>query len=434
MESLAGQIFGQYELRELAGVGGMGAVYRAFQASLDRDVAVKILAPSLGSEPDYLERFTREAKTAAALEHPNIVPIYDYGTQDNHNFVVMRFLSGGTLAQRLHRQRDGDEPLMSLEEIGGLLKGLADALDYAHGQGVIHRDIKPSNIMFDNRGNVSLVDFGIAKLMQNAAALTGTGVSMGTPLYMSPEQWRAEAPSPSTDQYAMGVVVYILVTGQPPFEAPTPYGLMHRHLNDTPTPPQVLRPGVPAAVSQVLLRAMAKTAAERFPTVTAFAQAFDAALERPESGSTELFSALPETEGPPKDTTNIAVPPAFVPPSPAMQAVTPPPPAEEPPVEAQNVADQIVPGGVVLPGTPPEGQPVQLSSEQMNIPDQLPGTPAPAQPIPQQPVQPQYPVQPGMMPDQPQAMPPQYQQQGTPAPGQPMPQQSVPPQYPCSRE
>ncbi len=318
--NLAGQTLGDYELRELLGMGGMGAVYRAYQADLQRYVAVKVLAEALTDDPHYLERFTREARTAAGLEHPHIVPIYDYGTQGRLSYVVMRLLTGGGLDQRLRARREIGEsaPLPSLGEIAALLGQLAGALDYAHSRGVIHRDIKPSNIMFDQHGNAFLVDFGIAKLAQESNALTGEGTVLGTPSYMAPEQWRAEPPTPATDQYALGVMTYALVTGQVPFDAPTPFALMHQHCEATPTAPHTVRADVPEDVTEVVTRAMAKRAEDRFPTVTAFAQAFDHAAHGATGTRTGFFATPPRSL-----TTSTSAPPTYL---------TPPPPVPAPPL------------------------------------------------------------------------------------------------------
>jgi serine/threonine-protein kinase len=171
VQNLTGQTLGQYELRELLGAGGMGAVYRAYQPSLQRTVAIKVLKPELTSDPGYIERFTREARTSAALEHPNIIPIIDYGTQQDISYLVMRLLTGGSLSERVAQRAGTEHPLPSLGEIADLLRQVGSALDYAHNQGVIHRDIKPSNIMFDNHGNAYVVDFGIAKLLEATATL-----------------------------------------------------------------------------------------------------------------------------------------------------------------------------------------------------------------------------------------------------------------------
>jgi formylglycine-generating enzyme required for sulfatase activity len=293
VDNLIGQTFGQCELRELLGVGGMGAVYRAYQKHLKREVAVKIISTALSREPGYRERFFREAETSAALENAHIVPIYDFGTQAQISYLVMRLLTGGSLADHL-KQRSA---LPSLGETAKLVSQLAEALDYAHAQGVIHRDIKPNNVMFDNQGTAFIVDFGVAHLVQATTALTGTGTTLGTPLYMPPEQWRNEQLVPASDQYALAVMTYQLVTGRLPFMADTPHGLMFQHLSEMPTPPQVVRADVPEAVALVLQRALAKKPADRFPNVTAFAQAFQRAVAGREGAATGYFTAKVQRGG-----------------------------------------------------------------------------------------------------------------------------------------
>ncbi len=286
VQSLSGQTIGQYELRELYGSGGMGAVYRAYQRILEREVAFKVLSNEMMTNDDYIKRFYQEAKTAAALEHPHIVPVYDYGTVGDINFVAMRLLTGGSLNERL-KQRANE--YVSLGEAVDLLKQLASALDYAHSKNVIHRDIKSNNIMFDNHGSAYLVDFGIAKLL-NQNALTADGMVMGTPTHMAPEQWRGETPTHAIDQYALAVVVYQMLTKKMPFESQTPYGLMTKHLNEMPTPPQSLRLDIPESVAVVIERALAKRPEDRFPTVTAFSQAFAGAVSGSEGRPTQLFT------------------------------------------------------------------------------------------------------------------------------------------------
>lgn len=287
---LSGQTIGQFQLRELLGQGGMGTVYRAYQSTLKREVALKILPPQFALQPEYAERFTREAQTAAALEHAHIVPIFDFGTVNGLSYVAMRLLTGGSLADRLRQQAQTDGPLPSLVDVSDILKQLASALDYAHSKGVIHRDIKANNVMFDDQGSAFLVDFGIAKLLDGTTGLTGTGMAMGTPSYMSPEQWKGEGITPAADQYALGVMVYAMMTGRMPFEATTPYVLMNKHLNELPTPPQTWRADVPPAAKEVLDRALAKAASERFPNVTVFSQAFEQAISGVDSEKTEFFT------------------------------------------------------------------------------------------------------------------------------------------------
>jgi serine/threonine protein kinase len=338
MQDLTGHTLGQYHLRELIGAGGMGAVYRGYQTTLERAVAVKVLSTVLASETGYVERFYREAKTSAALEHAHIVPVHDFGIQGNLSYVVMRLLTGGTLAERMQSRADRDDPLPSLGEVSALLTQLAGALDYAHSQNVIHRDIKPSNIMFDNQGNAYLVDFGIAKLLEATSALTGTGTTMGTPAFMPPEQWRSEELSATADQYALAATMYALMIGRAPYEATTPFGLMHKHLNEMPTPPHVERPDVPEAMTLVIERALAKVPSDRFPTVTAFAQAFDSAIRGQVGEKTGFFV----TKLPPKDPPTLVTqsqPTPAVPPYPGMDAVPSPMPPPPTPVSAQTPAE-----------------------------------------------------------------------------------------------
>lgn len=269
-EDLNGQQLGRYELQDLLGVGGMGAVYRAYQAALNRIVAVKVLPASLAANPNFAARFQREAQTAAALQHPHIVPIYDYGTENGVSYVVMPLLAGGTLSERIQM---GEK--FSLQQISDLLNKVGSALDYAHQSGVVHRDIKTTNIMFDSHRTPFLVDFGIAKLMDDTAVtLTQQGSSPGTPLYMAPEQWKGDPVSPASDQYALAVVIYRLVVGELPFVADNPRALMYKHLETAPTPPHLANPAIPISISAAVLRALAKGPDERYPSVADFAVAF----------------------------------------------------------------------------------------------------------------------------------------------------------------
>jgi serine/threonine protein kinase/formylglycine-generating enzyme required for sulfatase activity len=279
IQNLAGQTLGQYELRDLLGEGGMGAVYRAYQRNLNREVAIKVLPASLAAQSGYMERFTREAQTSAALEHPNIVPVHDYGTQGGISYVVMRLLTGGTLAERLTHSVEAGRPLPSLMEIAQITKQLASALDYAHSHGVIHRDIKANNIMFDKQGTPFIVDFGIAKLVNATTALTGTGVAMGTPSYMAPEQWAGGDIGPASDQYALAVLVYAMLTGKMPFEADSPYQLMHKHMFEQPTPLMNYRADLPEAVQAVFNKAFAKFPTERYANTSEFARALEGAVQ-----------------------------------------------------------------------------------------------------------------------------------------------------------
>lgn len=282
--NLIGATIGGYEIIEPLGSGGMGTVYRAYQATLDREVGFKILSIVLSDVEDHVQRFFREAKTAASLEHPNIVPVYDFGTIDGLNYVVMRLLSGGTLEKWSSRD---DGRLPSLKQVSRLLNQLAGALDYAHSHGVVHRDIKDKNIMFDEHNMPFLVDFGIAKLTEGTA-LTQTGMIVGTPSHMAPELWSTAGVFPQTDQYALAVVIYQLLTGKLPFEGDNPLVYMNQHLRQVPPSPRMIRPELPAAINPVMSRALAKDPTDRYSTTSDFAQAFAAAIAPGASDAAQL--------------------------------------------------------------------------------------------------------------------------------------------------
>ncbi len=342
ISNLNGQTVAQYKVGEILGQGGMGAVYRAHQTGLNRPVAFKVLPPSLAQQPEFIERFSREAQTAARLEHPNIVPIYDYGTYGGLSYVVMRLLTGGSLAERLSYRMKSDKGLPSLNEVASVLRGLGGALDYAHSHGVIHRDIKANNVMFDEQGTPFLVDFGIAKIMTATTGLTGTGIAMGTPSYMSPEQWKGESVTPATDQYALGVMTYHMLTGRLPFEATTPYALMNKHLNERPTPPDVWRTDLPPTVKDVLAQSMAKLPHERFPSVRDFAAAFEEAISGKGGQSTSFFTTPLPTRAP-------------APPRPATPTQKPPLPGNlyDGPTTNPDVVPTITPSKPPTGGIPP---------------------------------------------------------------------------------
>ena len=337
--NLSGSTLGNYELRQVIGVGGMASVYQAHQKNLERLVAVKILSQALTHEAGYAERFNREARTAASLEHSNIVPVYDYGTHDQITYVVMRLLTGGTVGERLSHQQQNNLPPPSLSEVTQLLRQVASALDYAHSLGVIHRDIKPSNIMFDNRGTPYVVDFGIAKLLEASANMTSTGMVMGTPAYMAPEQWRGDKISAATDQYAVGVMMYILLTGRQPFEAPTPYALMLKHMNDVPVPPNAIREDIPASVAGVIERAISKSADDRYPSMLEFSDDMSRAVRDAGEGKTGFFTINlgKGTDSPQLTPTR----------SPSVGTPTRPPPPPPPTPTASRISDDDSPTEVV---------------------------------------------------------------------------------------
>jgi formylglycine-generating enzyme required for sulfatase activity/tRNA A-37 threonylcarbamoyl transferase component Bud32 len=273
MSNLLGQTLGRYHILEQLGEGGMAIVYKAYDTRLETDVAVKVirienLAPSILEKS--LKRFEREAKSLARLTHPNIVKVIDYGEHEGKPYLVMTYLPGGTLKERL---KNGALPWRGAVQ---LISPIARALDYAHKQNLIHRDVKPSNILMTDSGQPMLTDFGVAKLfdLDESTALTGTGMGIGTPEYMAPEQWTGQS-TPQTDVYALGLVLYEMVTGRKPYAADTPAALFLKQANDPLPRPKSLMPSLPDAVEKVLLKALAKRSEDRYPDMEAFSAALD---------------------------------------------------------------------------------------------------------------------------------------------------------------
>ena len=275
---------GPYELIAELGQGGMATVYRAYQRSMDRPVAIKVIHHTLASDPTWLERFQREARLIARLEHPHILPVYDFDGRHRPPYIVMRYVSGGTLREVLQRTR------LALPDILRLLQQIAAALDYAHRQGIIHRDVKPSNIVFDADGNAFLSDFGVARFTAEAT-LTASGIAIGTPTYMSPEQVEGRSDvGPAADIYALGLVAFEMLTGQPPFVGQNSLALMFQHLHDEPPSARTLRPELPLAIDDVFRSVLAKLPAQRFATALHF---IDVLADVLNLSSTPRFNALP---------------------------------------------------------------------------------------------------------------------------------------------
>lgn len=274
MEDLTGKEIGPYRIVGPLGAGGMAAVYKAYQAGMDRYVAVKILPQFFAGNPEFVKRFDREAKLIAGLQHPRILPVHDYGKAEDYNYLVMSLVDTGTLEDVMTK---GPIPL---DQARDLLSQVGDALDYAHSKGVIHRDIKPSNILMDSRGNCLLTDFGIAKMVEGMTELTKPGGIVGTPSYMSPEQGLGEDIDGRSDIYSLGVILYQMVTGRLPFSAETPVATVLKHINDPLPPPSKIKADLPRPVEAVILKSMAKSRDERYPTAGAFVKALDAAIPR----------------------------------------------------------------------------------------------------------------------------------------------------------
>ena len=261
MSSLTGRVFGNYQIYESIGRGGMATVYRARDRRTSQDVAIKFISPALAENEQFIRRFRREVKVVAQLDHPNIVPVLDYGEQDGYAYQVMPFLNIGSLSDRL------DKGPISLEVGGRLLDQVATALAYAHQHGIIHRDVKPSNILLDPEGNALLAGFGMARRVEASESLTGSAV-IGTPAYMAPEQVQGGPVDARCDQYALGVVLFQLATGTLPYSAETPMGYLLKHVNE-PFPSAIKRnPQVPLMIENVILKATAKDPGERFESVS----------------------------------------------------------------------------------------------------------------------------------------------------------------------
>lgn len=258
MSAPESRILGAYRLEERIGKGGMGEVYRAQHLRLGREAAVKILPANLVTEADFLKRFEREASSAASLTHPNILQVYDYGEQDGVPYLVMPYIKNGTLKDRLE-QRTVIPPQMA-----HYLTDVADALDYAHRKGIVHRDVKPANILIDEHDRAYLGDFGIAKALEGTDNLTQTGLGVGTPEYMAPEQAQGRA-EPRSDLYALGIMVYQMLTGRVPYTGNSTVEVLMKHLQE-PVPVAALHGTAAQQFSPILQRALSKDPNGRYST------------------------------------------------------------------------------------------------------------------------------------------------------------------------
>lgn len=276
MSELLGQYVGRYHIVEKLGSGGMATVYKAFDSRLERDVAIKFIRPDVVRDEMFLKRFEREAKALARLSSPNIVKVLDYGEHEGMPYLVMEYIRGDTLKSRLGMP-------IPWREAARLLLPAAEALDYTHKQNIIHRDVKPSNFLVSDSGHLMLSDFGIAKMLDtpDAVQLTGTGVGIGTPEYMAPEQGLGQSIDQRADVYSLGIVFYEMVTGRKPYSADTPMAVMYKQISDPLPSPRQFVPGLPAFVEKVLFKALAKKPEDRYQDMAAFAKALQDMTETP---------------------------------------------------------------------------------------------------------------------------------------------------------
>lgn len=323
-DELIGTRIGGYEILDLIGRGGMAAVYRAQQVSMNRVVALKVLPRHLLDDATYLQRFHREVRIIAQLEHRNICPVHDYGEEDGQPYIVMRYMAGGSVDDRL---REGPLPI---ELIVRIVAQVAPALDYAHAHHVLHRDLKPSNILLDDDDGAYLTDFGIARILgETSSTLTTQGV-VGTPSYMSPEQAQGLPLDARSDIYSLGVTLFEMATGRRPFESETPYGVAVMHVTTPPPSPRSFNPNLPAAVENVILTALSKNRDSRYADAAALAAALQRAVDHATLNihDTQPGFARPEM-------------PVSAPPEPAADYVPPAPPGTTtgslPPIERMPV-------------------------------------------------------------------------------------------------
>jgi tetratricopeptide (TPR) repeat protein len=304
-----GENVGPYQIIEQLGSGGMATVFKAYHASLDRFVAIKVLHPAFKQDPNFLSRFQREARIVAKLQHPAIVPVYDFNEHNGQPYLVMRFIEGETLKARLSKSD------LTLPEVVRVLHPVGEALSYAHSQGVLHRDVKPSNILLTPDGAVFLADFGLARIAQAGESTLSQDALVGTPQYISPEQARGDADLDArTDVYSLGVVMYELLVGRVPYQADTPYAVIHDHIYAPLPLPRSIKPGFPESLERVLLKALAKERDDRYGAVSELITAFEQAAQAIVSDASTQVADQP-----------VVVPPPIVPAAtpPVVSAVAP---------------------------------------------------------------------------------------------------------------
>lgn len=272
MEDLTGKQFGRYQIVGPLGEGGMAAVFKAYQPSMDRYVAVKVLPRQLAASKEFVARFQQEAKLLARLQHPHILPVFDYGeSDDGYTYIVMPFIQGGTLSDVIEKRR------FSFSEVCEIVSQIGSALGYAHSRGMIHRDVKPSNVLIDESGNCLLTDFGLARMIESTSNLTTSGAIVGTPAYMSPEQGAGRKIDHRSDIYSLGIILFELLSGRVPYTAETPVAVVFKHLQDPLPSIRKYDPDLSVEVEMILYKALAKNPDERYQTVDDLLKAMEQA-------------------------------------------------------------------------------------------------------------------------------------------------------------
>ena len=315
---------GRYELLRRLAQGGMATVYLARDTQLDRHVAVKMLHAQFAADPTFAERLRREAHAAAGLSHPNIVGVYDWGRQGERYFIVMEYVSGHSLAEII-AARGALDP----KAAAAVAFEVAAALAFAHRAGIVHRDVKPQNVLLSSDGHVKVTDFGIATMMgaSPSAGLTETGSVVGTAAYLSPEQARGEQTDARSDLYSLGVVLYEMLSGRPPFSGDTPVAVAYQHVQDPPTPLSRMAAGVPRALENITMRLLTKDPEDRYSRAEDLRGHLQIVRERLEQGAAEDRPAEP----PPRSPQPVAPPPPAPIPPPTPEPLPPPPPVTPPP-------------------------------------------------------------------------------------------------------
>src|SRR2546429_5245397 len=305
MRTMQTEVLGErYKLQDPIGRGGMATIYRGLDLVMERTVAIKVLREVYSTDPKFVTRFQREAKAASALQHPNIVQVYDYGQSDGNYFIVMELVEGTDLRRYL-RSRG----VLAVDRAIIIAHDVALGLGAAHRRGIVHRDVKPQNVLVGRDGSIKLTDFGIASVFKyiNAERLRSTGMPLGTVQYYAPEQAQGEIVSPAADVYALGIVMYEMLTGRTPFDGDTPVAVAMQHIQDLPTPPSHFNPNIPPALEEIILRCLEKAPEMRFRDGSQLARALET-LGETDTGE-EVSNAATITPGQTLVPTYMQIPP-----------------------------------------------------------------------------------------------------------------------------